>query len=449
AQPGLVTLFSLTRAGVASGPPGVGVTLSGTGYPPRAGRGPRAFAASPALAQEGAGCDTIYLLFDGVRIGTARPDAAGNIQRAGLSVPGGASPGVHAVTASCRSGGAPVLASTEFAVTEADVHRSAFVTALHRPDHVDFSLAALLLSALGALALLLLIAFPAELFNATLEANYDEVRGWFGLRPRPRTAGTGASNVAVFVLFLALSGPLWFAMQSSSALDQATVLAALGLSVATAVVVLAGDLPTWAHLRRRYGEGADVVALPGTLIVAVACVLLSRAVRFEPGYFYGLIGGLAFGRQLRRETNGRLAATSVVAMVGLSVAAWLLLMPVSRIADGPDAGATPIFVESFLGGVFWVALDSLVIALLPLRLLTGSKIVGWSRAVWAVLYFVTLFAFIHILLRPGTGYVSDTTRSPTVVVVGLFVAFAVFSFAFWGYFRFRTPRPTDKGAVPA
>ena len=66
-----------------------------------------------------------------------------------------------------------------------------------------------------------------------------------------------------------------------------------------------------------------------------------------------------------------------------------------------------------------------------------------------MLYAATLFAFIHILLRPGTGYVSDTSRSPTVVVVGLFVAFAVFSFAFWGYFRFRSPRSTDSTSVPA
>lgn len=192
-----------------------------------------------------------------------------------------------------------------------------------------------------------------------------------------------------------------------------------------------------------------MVALPGTLIVAVACVLLSRAVGFEPGYFYGLVGGLAFSRQLRRDTSGRLAATSVLVMLALSVVSWLLLMPVSDIADRPDAGAWPILVESILGSIFWAALDSLVIALLPLRLLTGSKVVAWSRAAWAALYAFTLFAFVHILLRPGTGYVSDTSRSPTVVVVGLFVGFAVFSFGFWGYFRFRSPRPSDKDAVPA
>ena len=60
--------------------------------------------------------------------------------------------------------------------------------------------------------------------------------------------------------------------------------------------------------------------------------------------------------------------------------------------------------------------------------------IAWSRAAWAALYAVTLLAFVHILLRPSTGYVSNTSVSPPNVVIGLFVAFALFSFAFWGYF---------------
>jgi hypothetical protein len=388
----------------------------------------------------------VLFFFDGTRIGSAEPDD-GAVRKMTLSVPGGVDAGRHLVTSSCRSSGDPVLSSSEFEVTEASLHRSAFATSLPRTDHVSFDLGRVLLSALAVLGLLLLIAFPAELFNATLEEHYDEVRGWFGLGPRREGAGTGVSNMAVFAFFVLLSGPLCFAMLSSSALDVSTAVAALGLSLATGVVVLASDAPTFAHLRRRYGETASVVALPGSLIVTVACVLLSRAVHFEPGYFYGLVGGLAFARELRRDTTGRLAASSAMVLLAMSIAAWVLLGPVSEVADRPGAGLVPIFAESVLGGIFWVALDSLVIALLPLRLLTGNDIARWSRRAWAALYAAALFAFVHILLRPSTGYVADTSRSPTVVVVGLFVAFGLFSFTFWAYFQYRSPRRAEPAEV--
>ncbi|MDQ4070748.1 MAG: hypothetical protein M3203_14950 [Actinomycetota bacterium] len=404
--------------------------LAGAGYPPE--------------------CETVYFFLDGKRIGAAKPDANGRVSKSGVSVPGDARPGSHTLTSSCRSSGTPVVHAAAFEVLDADVHRSELVTALPKPDEVQFTPEAILASAAVVLSLIVLTAFPAELFNSTLEANYDEVRGWFRLRRRRPTAGTGWRHVALFVTFLALSGPLWFAMQSSSAFDAATILGALGLSLATAVVVLSSDIPTFAYLRRRFHEGAQVVALPGTLVVAVICVLLSRAVHFEPGYFYGLVGGLAFSRELRRDTAGRLAATSAAVLVLLSVAAWLVLEPVSRIADRPDAGAWPILAEGFLGGVFWAALDSLVLALLPLRLLAGEKVMKWSRTAWALLYGLTLFAFVHILLRPGTGYVADTSTSPTVLVVSLFIGFAVFSVLFWAYFRFRTPRlRTGDSLAPA
>lgn len=440
-----ITLDAVTARGERSGPPGIGVTVSGTGYPPGGARalGVRHLAA-PGLAQVGAACGTVYVFVDRQRVGSTSPDDGGGIRKSGLSVPGDTAPGIHEVSASCSASGEPVLAASPFQVTEAAVHRSPLATALPQPDQVDFGFERLLLSALAVAGLLVLIAFPAELFNTTLEENYGEVRRWFRLRPRP-VAGR-RHHGAVLLAFLLLSGPLWFAMQPSSGFDAATGLGALGLSLATAVVVFASDMPSVVHVRRRYGERATPIALPGALVIGIACVVLSRAVHFQPGYFYGLVGGLALSRSLARDESGRLAARTAALLLALSVVTWLAMMPVSAAAAESGKGLGIILVENILAGIFWAALDSLVIAMLPLRLLEGAKVVGWSRAAWAVLYAVTLLAFVHILLRPSTGYVSNTSASPTNVVIGLFVGFAVFSFAFWAYFRFR---PTRSAREPA
>ncbi len=441
------TLTVTAAGGGRSGPPGVGLTIAGSGYRSPGGNtlGGLVLVASPALAQAQAqaqaqaDCDTVYFFQDDRRIGTAVPRDDGGIRRSGLSVPGNTRPALHTVTSACRPSGAPVLASADFVVTNASVHRSALATSLPGPGQVDLSPRQIALSMLAVMALIVLIAFPGELFNTTLEEHYDEVRGWFHLGPRTRKAG-GTRNVLLFVTFLALSGPMWFAMQSSSRSDAATAIAALGLSLATAIVILGSDVPTLIHLRRHDALDAGLVALPGTLLLTVGCILLSRAVHFEPGYFYGLVGGIVIGTQIRRETAGRLAATCTGLMLVLSVGAWIALGPVSEAARQSDAGVVPILAESVLGGIFWAALDILVIALLPLRLLLGSKVVGWSRKAWVVLYGLTLLAFVHILLRPGTGYVSETAVSAPLVAFALFTGFAAFSFAFWGYFRFRRPR---------
>ena len=66
----------------------------------------------------------------------------------------------------------------------------------------------------------------------------------------------------MLLAFLVMSGPLWFAMQPNSGLDGATAFGALGLSLATGIVVLASEPPEVVHVRRRYRERASPIALP-------------------------------------------------------------------------------------------------------------------------------------------------------------------------------------------
>jgi hypothetical protein len=413
-------LRAVSVEGVSQGPPGVGLRVAGGGYP--------------------ADCETVYFFFDGTRIGTAKPDSTGTVTGSGLRVPGEAKPGAHRVTSSCASSGSPVVQAATFQVMDADAHRVALVTALPRPDEVDFSPGALLASAAVVIGMLFLIAFPGELFNTTLETHYDEIRGWFGLGPKRPEDRSGRSQFLPFAAFLLAGGLLISLLNPAFAFDQSSLAAAAGLTIALGVVTLAYDLPSLAYVRRHQGDWGRLVILPGTIVIGVACVVLSRVVNFLPGYFYGLIAGLVFRRQIADAVKGRLTAFSAVLVLALSVGSWLAMAPVSEAADKPGASLALLVLEAALGGIFWCGLDTLVIGMLPLRFLGGSEVRAWSRRGWLVLFVLTQMAFVHILLRPSTGYVADTTHSPTTIVLALFVAFAAFSVAFWSYFRYRTPR---------
>lgn len=413
-------LVVVSPAGATSGPPGVALQVEASGYPPA--------------------CENVYFFFDGKRIGVTRP-TAGTVAKDELSVPGDARQGQHAITSSCRPSGVPVMNTATFEVTEAALHRTGFTTSVPKPYDVDFTPRQLLLSALAALVLLVLVAFAAQLLNRTLDDHDDEVRRWVRWPARDPLVEEGArtSQFGLVVALLALGGPLWFAVQDGG-FDASTAVAAIGLSVAIAVVVAAFSLPTFAYLRRNYGERPAVVVVPGAVLLAVVCVVVSRAAGVEPGYFFGLVAGVAFTRRLAEDTTGHLAARSVVVLLVLGMVAWLGLGPVSDAAAQPGAGLGPILAESFLSGVFWVALASLVIALVPLRGLPGRRILHWDRNVWALLCGLALFVFVHVLLLPGSAYVADASNGPAVAFVGLVVAFALASVGLWAYFQYRRQR---------
>jgi hypothetical protein len=87
----------------------------------------------------------------------------------------------------------------------------------------------------------------------------------------------------------------------------------------------------------------------------------------------------------------------------------------------------------FVGG-----LQALVFGFVPVRFLPGAKVWAWSKRVWALLFTIGMFGFLHVLLHPEDDYEGSLT---TMIV--LFVAFAAASGAFWAYFRYRKPAGPD------
>ncbi|HEX2048136.1 MAG TPA: FGLLP motif-containing membrane protein [Acidimicrobiales bacterium] len=405
--------------GGRSGPPGVGLVISGDGY---------------------VGCNRVYFFFEGVRIGMASPEVNGSVTADGFSVPGDADPGQHVITSSCSSSGEPVRASSTFVVTEAEFHRAAVVTSLANPDQVSLELERLLASMAASGLVILLFAFPSKLFNGTVEENYDEIRAWFRRPARAvETASTAARTVTFFVLN-ALAGIALGFLSPDFGLDMNSLVLAVAFTLSLIVMSAGWSLPTAIGIHRRTGEWGKLNFLPGTLLVSIVLVIICRLLEIQPGYFYGALAGFAFASALNEESQGRLVAANWTWALVISLASWFFRLRVSEIAAEPEASLLWIGVEAFLVMTFLWGIETLAVAMLPMRFMDGPKVKAWNRGVWAALLFAGVFATVHVLLVPTSGYVGQTETEVAVDVLTVFLVFCAFSVATWAYFRYRPAR---------
>ena len=308
---------------------------------------------------------------------------------------------------------------------------------------VPWGLGAVAVSALLALLLVVLMPFPAALFNATLEEHYAEVRGWFRLPWRrgaaePAEAAAPRATWPRFVLLVGSVAVLGALLDPGLGLDTASLVLVAGLAVAAVVVSLLGALPARLYVGRRYAEPARLALYPLGLGVAAFCVLVSRVTSFEPGYLYGVVAGFGFARELRTDEKGRLSLATSAGLLVVSGAAFALRLPVhDAVVEGGGVALT--LLDTVLAAVFAAGVEANVLGLLPLRFLPGEPVYRWSRLAWGGLFGLNVFAFLHTL-SAAAGQAS--TGTSVVVAAALFGAFATVSVAFWAYFRLRRDNPT-------
>lgn len=309
-----------------------------------------------------------------------------------------------------------------------------FAGSIAKPSAVPLDAAALVQSLAIALLALLLVPFPAQLFNSTLEEHHDEVRGWFRWFRLPRAFRGGADlwrsplGVALFILIGAV---LYALLDPGLGLDLGSAAEVLGFAIGIVVTTLVFSLPpVLAH--RRLGDAWSVRVLPLSLVVGAGCVLVSRLASFEPGYLYGVLLGLTFGRDLGATGEARSISVASVTMVVVALFAWFLLGVVGTTGD-----VLGIALRTALASTMVAGLEGAALGLLPLRFQPGERVWAWNRIVWATLFAAAMFLFVLILVNPASGYLADSSRTPLITIVALLVAFGGTSIAFWAYFRFR------------
>lgn len=298
-----------------------------------------------------------------------------------------------------------------------------------------------------ALLIAFLVPFPGTLFNKTVEANYDEIRGWFApfiRRTKPIDAALGKlSGPAAVGIFTALSALVYGFLSPGFGLNASSAGTFLGILVGLLFITLAFDLPIRFYHRRRTGDGGRLGVLWWTLAVAVICVLISRLVGFQPGYLYGLIVSILFTTVVTARDEGIGVWLASLWLLGLSVVAWLLL------GWARHAGGDPwlaLVLQTTLATFVVAGIETMVIGLMPMRFMPGRALYEWRRVAWFPLFVAAIFAYIIILIDPHNGYLSDDSRTPMLIGVIFLVGFGIVSVGTWAYFRFRPARRGSGGA---
>jgi hypothetical protein len=146
-----------------------------------------------------------------------------------------------------------------------------------------------------------------------------------------------------------------------------------------------------------------------------------------------LIGGVVFTGHLNSREEGQEIAIASVGTLIVSIAAWLVWVPVSVAASADPASFWLALLENFLAALFLSGMVGLVIGLVPLRFLPGERVARWHRGVWTALFGVACLAVVEVMIRPQST--AGRHVEPFWTTIGLFIAFGLASVLFWAYFK--------------
>jgi hypothetical protein len=298
------------------------------------------------------------------------------------------------------------------------------------------------------LVLLLLAVLPAHLLNATIAEQSDRFERRFRRFPkRPRWITSliawfsSAPVVAGLVVTLATAILFGFA-DPTFGFTLASLRLILACGIALFLVGYVANALTAVIARNQWHITVLVSTRPYGLILTVVGVLISRLLHFSPGFLIGLILGLTIQGKSASGFAWRTVATRTSIVLLMSIAAWIGYSTLTLGGNEGGTFGTALLVETFVA-ITTEGVVALLVELLPLRFLEGERLYEHSRALWAVLYFLTVVVFV-LAVVPWEGN-WDALGSSLWIWVVVLAVFAAICVAIYIYFR-RFAKPLEEEA---
>jgi hypothetical protein len=308
--------------------------------------------------------------------------------------------------------------------------------------------------------ILLLVAIPANILDATIEANWERIRApftrlvRFGDRVRALTAKLPRFPFPAPLVIILATVAFGFS-NPEFGVDATSLRMTLALALGLILVVLVPVTITRIALGRRWHVPAQIVARPGAFVLALLGVLASRTIGFSPGILVGLVLGLELARSARAEDRNRATAIRLTATLGIGLAAWLGYSALHGLWSGSAPDVLGQLTLETLGAAASEGLAGVMVAILPVTFLEGRELFDDAKGRWLALAIPAAFAFALIVLPTVTT--SDGPQQPIGLWIGVLVGFSLLVAAIWLTFRIldtreakrEAARSTEKHAVEA
>lgn len=297
-------------------------------------------------------------------------------------------------------------------------------------------------AAIAGFALLLLVAFPAELLNSTISENYQRLA-----RRIPPVRAPWWERFATWLQTTPLFGAI--AMTITAAIIFGFVDPNFGLDITSFRLVLASAIALFvltylssvlsgALIRRWWGLDTWIELKPLGLVLTIVGVVLSRLLEFTPGVLLGLFLGLGLVGATTVAQRAKATLVQVGVVFSLALLGWVgysILVATTT----PDTFATTLAFDTLVV-VTAEGLTALFVGLLPIRMLIGPGILDYSKTLWALVYALVATAFVLIVLPSAWGEIDGPVWTWVIVLVG----FAVVSLAVYLFFRFTSKEDDDE-----
>jgi hypothetical protein len=292
------------------------------------------------------------------------------------------------------------------------------------------------LAFLGALALFLLVAFPAELLNSTFSEQYERFTRWIpGAKKRPAwLVALGGflerTPVAGGIILTVIASIIFSFADPEVGFDLVTFRVIMACIIALFIVGYLANTIAGGIVGRRFGLDLVMELKPLALILTVVGVIMSRLLNFTPGFLIGLLLGVAI---LGRPTKGQAGKASLIKagiVWAFGIVAWLAYSVLLPILEG--SGFAGNLTLETLGAISAEGLTALLVGMLPFTFLEGASIWAWNKLAWVGSYILFAFSFCVIVLPGGWRNLTGSIW----VWGSIAAAFALACIGIYLYFRF-------------